>query len=346
MVLKVKTTELLQAQSASFLEGEISQYDHYEGNYKVEYGKRMKRALGMYGNIASMVFEYSETDDTLNPAQDDYTAHLKTLGNLDRSALRVEAGIFEAYSEFSESIEILKNNIEAGSAVSVGGGMHSKVFLLEKDNKKYAVRLIGTPKDRERMPSQRILHGHVNAAARSQDVDGNFEKIVAASFEQAITISEYIDALSTDALSPDQIALIADVHLDKLLDQRLKASARGIHFDATPKNILYDPDVGFTDIDFSSNDYAIRKEEPYDLKTALMSLLTSFGLHAAIHLEKDRDEESRLKLVNAAYLARLSEYIQSKVDYKEYVDIRKKYARSIVMENHEYIRSDNPAFSL
>ncbi len=220
-----------------------------------------------------------------------------------------EDQIIENYDNFRSQVESIRSDTR--NAELIGAGKHSDVFKVTNDGKEYVVRSVKQMDQRVE-----ILHSHIAAGANAKGIKG-LEKIVAASYEDGVVISEFAKGNHLQELQLKDIQEMPDGHLDALLATRLEAMQRGIQFDNHPANILYDSEQGFTDID-----YHLAKE-PYTEVSRLEAMKTVLGSLdlTEVHLyEENPDTRQQNEVKKTALHKRMNKYMEetfSKSDYDQ-----------------------------
>lgn len=129
----------------------------------------------------------------------------------------------------------------------VNTGQNRAVFLVDKNDKKYAVKV------------PRVARGHIaeitddelEANSRVRGVSG-YEQVVAASPE-GIIISEYIEGSDMSDITPEDLGHITSEQIDQYVRTIIEGHARKISIDPKPGNVIYDTENGFTVIDFGTD---------------------------------------------------------------------------------------------
>jgi hypothetical protein len=295
-----KPSEVMQAQVAGFAEHERdasrTEHDFIRG---LERGARADKLYASIGSIG-MTTTLNEVSDAV--LRSDYASYLRERSDEERGATQKEAGILAAFDNFVPAIDRLQSDIEKDKVSSLGGGVHSMVYPIEVNDKKYVVRMVN-PNSKSVVVGS-IIHDHVAAGARATGIPG-MEKITAASYAKNMVVSEFIDAKKISNLSPTEILQIPDEHLDKLRATREQASARGIKFDAHYDNLLYDPESGFTDIDYGIAGAAFDKVE------AMASIISSLELTEHELYEDDPMRRAQNEQQKVAVWQRLNTYIRA-----------------------------------
>lgn len=226
-----KPPELLEAQVGSFF------LDVYDGNRKRDrknLAKKTQRLLEL--NMSGV----SRTDEELPHKH--YLNYLDYLATADHELLAAQAQAIARYHEvFEPAIRSHYAELDDHTPMSAGGA--SDAFHLSVDGVDYVVR-------RERSGALSEIHKHFLASLRVQDIEG-LEHIEAISWQDAITVAPRLPGKTIDQLDEDELDTITPDQLSAFYEILQRANERGINFDGTPGNILYDPKRGFGAIDFS-----------------------------------------------------------------------------------------------
>ncbi len=226
-----KPPELLEAQVGSFF------LDVYDGNRKRDrknLAKKTQRLLELDMSGAS------RTDEELPHKH--YLNYLDYLATADHELLAVQAQAIARYHEVFEPA-IRAHYAELDDHTPMGAGGASDAFHLSVDGVDYVVR-------KERSGALSEINKHFLASLRVQDIEG-LEHIEAISWQDAITVAPCIPGKTIDKLDEDELDAITPDQLSAFYAILQRANERGINFDGTPGNILYDPGHGFGAIDFS-----------------------------------------------------------------------------------------------
>jgi hypothetical protein len=203
-----------------------------------------------------------------------YADFLRSAGGSNSEAIKGRAEMLGAYRDFAPAIRELKESIkdlnrEEHSAF-LGSGMNSSVFLVENAGKKYAVRIPGKG---EISPS--AIDKHLAAAVLAKGIP-HLEQIVAASYEDGVTIAELMPGKEVGKLTAEEIRSISNGQLAELIDTLLAASHRGIEIDPKPSNFFYDQEVGFGIVDIGSSK-VIKNSADQNIETVVGWVATPLG---------------------------------------------------------------------
>ena len=183
----------------------------------------------------------------------EYTQFLKEPEN--REAGRVLAGMIGAYDEVAPTIADLGIvGLDLATARShpnfLAHGGSNMVFQLE-------VTLDGEPKQLVALFAQSPEDPHIRAnvnsrasvLARAKGIQG-LEQGVAVSYDPPVLVAEMAPGKDMASLSHKERLAIPEEHWDKLTHTVSEAVEHGLSIDPNSDNFIYDPDSGFTVIDF------------------------------------------------------------------------------------------------
>lgn len=194
----------------------------------------------------------------------DYVDFLRSVGGSKYEAVRGRAEMLKAYSELAPTIERLKNELANPATrdknpAFIGRGSNAMVFKINQDGKDYAVRV---PRGKATNPS--VIDSHLAGAVLGKGVP-HLEQIVAASYEDGVTVAEMMPGKEVGNMTLDDIQKITDTQLSGLVDTLIAVSDRGIEIDPKPSNIFYDPESGFGIVDYHSSKVVSKNSADQDL---------------------------------------------------------------------------------
>lgn len=237
-----------------------------------------------------------------------------------------EADLDRAYEGFAGAIERITE--PDSGAEFVGTGSHSDVYKIEQDGRAFAVRVLkGDVAQRDE-----IIQSHVLAGVKGRGIQG-LEKIVAASSETGVLVSEFGKGSHLEELDDRVLAELPDAHIDALLETRLQAMEAGLQFDAHPGNILYEPDSGFTDIDYHV------VQQPYEAVNkleAMKTILGSLDLTEKYLYEKESEKRQAYEGRSLALLRRINTYMENKFSPEEYRELWDSLVVTVSMRKAAY----------
>lgn len=178
-----------------------------------------------------------------------------------------KARILESYERYQEFVSDLKGQLPQDRSLwhqhpdYLGYGSDSVVFAchIPGCDNRLVVRIAGQGAQAEGYSDDVPKHSawltdtYVRAMARARKIP-RAEYMLAASYEEGVTISEIMTGTSLDQMSGDDYANVTDedllgaiITLEKLLDE-------GLSLDGNPANIFHDPNDGFGFIDLETGE--------------------------------------------------------------------------------------------
>lgn len=182
-----------------------------------------------------------------------------------------KAALFERYDTiFGQSValrnpEVFEEHIGSDSAFS-------SVHRLELDGVSYAVREAEAEDE-----NMREIDKHLEAAIRVADIR-HMEHIVAASYVHGITVAPFVEGRPIDECDA---SVVTAAQVAELYAAMKQAEDRGVGFDFGGKNLLYEPNDGFTVIDLGMNDNL----DHLSAVGAMMTLIDVFAYDRTIPVE-------------------------------------------------------------
>lgn len=215
---------------------------------------------------ASTTLTRGEERKVLSMAE--YADYVQSVGGQDYEPIRGRAQILESYPPFAPAIKQLRAELEQVPAAEhqqfLAAGGNANIFTVEARGKPYVVRI-----SKGSGSAARLVNDHLGGAVLSRGLP-HFEQIVAASYEDGVTIAETMPGKELNQLSHEQIRAITDDQLADLAGTFLMAHQKGILLDMRPSNFFYDVVQGFGVIDFTS---LKEKHDPHQIVQELPVLM-------------------------------------------------------------------------
>lgn len=228
--IRPKPPEVLQAQAAAFA---------------VEYP-----CYGDGSDLAQETFKPVDgTEATLEEAvrQTEYIDFLRKTGGQNNPQVQERADMIKRYEEFAPKVGALMAELE-DSWLShpdfIGMGRTSAAFRLDHEGQSYALR-IPTEQEEYGLDSE-----YVNPSVYAKGKDG-MEQMVAVSYEDSVTISEFMPGKGMDEMTTEEVAKVPDEHMEGLAETIAAIHGSGLLIDSNSANVLYDSEAGFSFIDLS-----------------------------------------------------------------------------------------------
>jgi hypothetical protein len=351
--LRQKTPEEIQAQIAAYASEKID--DNHTREYV--FTNIVDLAAGKAEDL-TRVREDDESGNLINiPTGTERTIEAKGYSEFLRSvdgskyeAIQGRAEILRAYKDFAPAVSELKENLKAISSLKehtsyLGSGSHSSVFFIERESKKYAVRI---PQRSEKVSASEIDQ-HVAAAVLSKGVP-HLEQIIGASYEDGVTVAELMPGTHLGDLDVESVRAITDEQLNELVNTLTAAHERGIYVDTKPSNFFYDREMGFGIVDLASAK-VMKNSEDQDLSTiiewaavAILNMGTYGQPHAEISSIEECAQELEFSKVRLGILSRYRKCVETQLkgDGRERVlqsidtDIQRLEAGLTIMSNPEW----------
>lgn len=186
----------------------------------------------------------------------EYVDFLRSVGGSGYEPVRGRADMLKAYSRFRHDITSLKSDLTDSIASEdypayLGSGDNAVVFRISVDGIKYAVRI---PK-KSVCVEPKAIDSHLAGAVLGRGVP-HLEQIVAASYEDGVTVSEIMPGKEVGELYIADVGGIGDEQLGDLVDTLITVHARGIEIDPKPSNVFYHPESGYGIVDYHSSKVA------------------------------------------------------------------------------------------
>jgi hypothetical protein len=191
----------------------------------------------------------------------EYGDFLRSVGGSSNERIQGRADILRSYEKFAPTVDLLRSSLEQKASSSerpnwrladgnlasrIGDGADSKVWGVEIDGVSYVVRMpngANTP---------HVTDEHLAGAVLGKGIP-HLEQIVAASYEEDVTIAERIPGRCIPDLLVDDANDISDDQVGELVDTFIAANGRRINFDFSPSNFLYDSESGFGIVDYTAS---------------------------------------------------------------------------------------------
>lgn len=214
----------------------------------------------------------AETEQNLRRA-----AHAGLVGGVTLEAIGMTPDVAEsdtdaAYeAQLGESYAAFKDTVPARE---LGRGGNAVAYLVEKDGKQYAKRMLY---DTDAEYRARDVRDKMRTTKLGRGIP-HLEQLVAASPDTGETYAEVMTGKEVSHLQPEDIQQITGKQIDTLLTTYSQAHAAGIMVDPKPSNFFYDKDQGFGIIDYLEN---TRGESFAQMATELPSVIANFGVYGA-----------------------------------------------------------------
>jgi len=344
-----KSPELIQAQIAAFAEAKIPRYadkSHVLRNIgtlsvgPVENVTRVLAGNEHHPDANGKSARATSGTERLVATSAEYKDYLRSVGGSGHESIRGRADLLSAYSDFEPVVNEQWNELSDPATLKshpiyLGSGSNATVFSIERDNKKYAVRM---PKGNAKKPE--LIDAHLAGAVLGKGVP-HLEQIVAASYKDGVTVAEVMPGKEIGKLEAEEAAQVTNEQLRELVDTLIEAHNRGIGIDTKPSNLLYDANEGYGIIDYHSTLGAEKRGEVPTLGELIGTIgmvLENTGRYGkSLKSEKtveDFEQEARYAKANYDVLTRYRDQVEEKLTN----DDDKEVALKLIDERLEGIK--------
>ncbi len=258
-----KSPELLKAQVAAFAAEKVEGFNdnkHILNNLdglisdNPDVVTRVTQSPEYQKDQASNTVRVPENTEMTVTTAKEYKDFLRAAGGSKYEAIQGRADILTQYEEqFKPTVKVLRKELQDMTAPKehpafMGSGSNSSVFRITHNNNDYAVRI---PNGKRVKPSD--IDRHLAGAVLGRGIP-HLEQIIAASYEDGITVAEIMPGKEMDkTMTIKDVQAISNEHLAVLVDTLIAVNARGIEIDPKPSNFFYDSESGFGIVDYKSS---------------------------------------------------------------------------------------------
>jgi hypothetical protein len=255
----------------------------------------------------------------------DYVEYLREVGGRRHEAIAIRAEMLGAYDTFKPVIESLKAELDdpansKNHARHLGNGSNADVFAVTVEGADYAVR---APKGNGVKPAN--VDSHLGGAVLGKGMS-HMEQIIAASYEDGVTVAEVMPGREVGHLTAEDVASVTDEQLEQLIGTVLEANERGIEIDPKPSNIFYDREQGFGIVDYHSSKNASKNsadQRPKDVLSCMAPVLSSMRLYGNGYnpdmTEADYAEKADIVAANGQLMRRFRDALETKLEGTDFL---------------------------
>ena len=287
-----KRLEVRQAQVAAFASERI---EHYADRRRV-FAALSEIALSGCGAEEIVPDEFSSGA----VSQWQYVDYLRHVGGRRHEKIRGRVELLENYSVFAGAVDDLRAALDKYEdpeqhLAFLGKGSNSRVYAVDVGNTLYAIRI---PKPERTDPG--VIDGHIAAALLGRWAP-HLEQIVAASYEQGVTVAEMVPGVDMGHISIDEIQCVQGRQIEDLIDTLQDTQERGINIDPKPSNVLYDLLEGYGIVDYQApDDFAFQ-----GVGETVASIASALGRAGLYGKQLDYEKRETYQYVQAVQLANL-----------------------------------------
>lgn len=203
----------------------------------------------IYGDDGRLVYNYDYSkqitdEDGKIPVSTSaqYKEYLESFGDEDNSIVEYKISRLNNYEQIREEVQQFLQEIkDQGNPREHPSHIAQGVYNMRtRDGKDLIVRV----RDSFNVDS------YLNGSAPIEGVP-HFEQIIAASYEDGVTVAEKIPGKQVNKLDQEDLSKITDSQISEAIDLLLIAMSKNLGMENKSKNVLYDPEAGFGFIDFS-----------------------------------------------------------------------------------------------
>jgi hypothetical protein len=260
VAIKPKSPELIQAQVAAFNNETVSNVFN-----RVHILKHLPQiaddnptTVTRPPNVYDNLYRDADNDDlgdieAANVA--DYRKYLADNLGTKKPEFEHRAKIMQSYQPFAPAVARLKARLNQTKYNNkdkdfLSSGFFSDAFTIHREGTPYVVRI---PSEDDPIDH---LDNHIAAAAKARGMP-HVENIIAASYEDGVTVAELMPGKAFYELEPKVFESISDDQLREFIRTIQQIDNTGLIADFSGVgNILYDPKAGFGVIDLLSSDSA------------------------------------------------------------------------------------------
>jgi hypothetical protein len=204
------------------------------------------------------------TENSLEFTDDMYKNYFDTLYQIEQN-----------FNAFRDSVKSLKERIRkvrhTKLADYLGGGVFGSVFRLPGDS--YVVKF---PK-RSFVSldySQQVLAFQVKAMAMAANKISHLPRVVAYSLEEQALIMDFMPGKTLKDYTAEEISIFPTEHVDDLIKTIIGLDVHGLAIDPRPGNFLYNPQTGFSVLDYDLTENRFARPNIRDFISSVTILLT------------------------------------------------------------------------
>lgn len=233
-----KSPEHLQAQAEAFADKGVENFSADQAQilkYSAELSK-IKDLNNLPDNLPEEFVALIERN------KEAYINFLRKERNLETSF--IEENIKTYKERFQPIVAELKAKMAQGDFKELpeylGSGSNGSAFCIEVDGKEYAAKF-----------SNSITQANfeIKPLLRAEGIP-HTSQLVAYSFEDGVVIMELLEGTEVTNFSPGEAPEYTAEHIVKLIDTVHELDAKGLVIDPKPSNFMYDPDKGFSVLDY------------------------------------------------------------------------------------------------
>ncbi len=279
-----KPQERLQAQAEVFADKGVKNFSEDQAQI-LKYSAELSKIEDL-NNLPPDLPE--ELVGLIQKHKDAYINFLRQERKLETSF--IEENIKTYKEKFQLVVAELKTKMAQGNFKELpeylGSGSNGSAFRIEVDGKTYAAKF-------SRSTTQ--ANFEIKPLLRAKDIP-NTSQLVSYSFEDGVVIMELLDGTDVTNFTPEQAPEYIDKNIIQLIDTVRELNAQGLSIDPKPSNFMYDPEKGFSVLDY----HLKQSGSNYRLPQQIISLKTALSARKFEKLDykaPDYEEKSKLQSI-------------------------------------------------
>jgi hypothetical protein len=228
--------------------------------------------------------------------------HKDTYVNFLRQERKLETSFIEenikTYKEkFQPVIAELKAKMAHGNFKELpeylGSGSNGSAFRIEVDGKTYAAKF---------SKSITQVNFEIKPLLRAEGIP-HTSQLVSYSFDDGVVIMELLEGTEVANFSPEEAPEYSDEHIIQLIDTVRELDAKGLVIDPKASNFMYDPEQGFSVLDYHLKTAGSRYGLPQEI-ISLRIALTARKFETLDYKAPDFEEKEKAQSIerNKIYL--------------------------------------------
>lgn len=234
--------------------------------------------------------------------KDAYIAFLRKEGKLETDF--IESNVKTYNEKFAPAVAELKARMAQGNFKELpeylGSGINGSAFRIEVGGKMYAAKF-----------SQNLTQANfeIKPLLRAAGVP-HTSQLVSYSFGDNVVVMELLPGTDVTNFTPENAPHYSDEHIIQLIETVRELNARGITIDPKPSNFMYDPEQGFSILDY----HLSHSDSEYGLPQQIMDLrigLTTRKFEELDYRAADYEEKSKNQSIerNKVYLPTMVRFL-------------------------------------
>lgn len=233
-----KSQERLQAQAETFADKGVKNFSEDQAQI-LKYSAELSKIKDL-NNLPADLPE--ELVALIEKHKDAYINFLRQERKLETSF--IETNIKTYKEKFQPLIAELKVKMAQGNFKELpeylGSGSNGSAFRIEVDGKTNAVKFSRSIKQ---------ANFEIKPLIRAKDIP-HTSQLVGYSFEDGVVVMELLPGTDVTNFTPEEAPEYSDEHIIQLIETVRELDSKGLVIDPKPSNFMYDPEQGFSILDY------------------------------------------------------------------------------------------------